>query len=39
MIDVVKVMRKEKAIKDKGETRVSFGISIQGLEKPEKIKL
>lgn len=36
MIDVTVVIKKEKAIKDIGDTKVNEGISIQGLVKPEK---
>ena len=39
MIDVKNVIKNEKAIKDNGCTKVSEGISIQGLVKPEKKKL
>lgn len=38
-MDVTVVIKNEKAIKDKGLTNVKEGISIQGLLKPEKIKL
>ena len=39
MIDVTNVIKNEKAIKDNGCIKVSEGISIQGLVKPEKKKL
>jgi len=39
MIDVANVIKNENAIYDKGAITVRGGMSIQGLLKPEKIKL